>query len=329
MGSRSETVLVTGAAGFIGSHLVEALVGRGQRVIGVDNFDPFYDVGIKRANVSELERACGDGFAFRTLELTDDAQVRSLLEEVRPGGIVHLAAKAGVRPSIEDPVGYGRANVLATSLLLDGAARVGVERFVVASSSSVYGNNKKVPFAETDAVDHPISPYAATKRACELIAHAHAHLTGMPTACLRFFTVYGPRQRPDLAIGRFMRSISAGESITMFGDGASSRDYTYVDDIVRGTVAALDRIDEHGYRIWNLGGSEPVTLAEMIRAIEHVLGREATVERAPMQPGDVDRTYADLERSEAELGYEPAVSFDEGLARQWAWMSERVTARGS
>jgi UDP-glucuronate 4-epimerase len=206
---------------------------------------------------------------------------------------------------------------MGTQVLLGEALRAGCGRFVMASSSSVYGNNRKVPFAEEDPVDEPISPYAATKKACELIAHAHWAMTKMPTACLRFFTVYGPRQRPDLAISLFMRRIARGEAIDMFGDGSMSRDFTFIGDIVRGVVAAHDRVDRHGYRVWNLGSDRPVRLDEMIAAIGRTVGREPVIKRLPMQPGDVDRTWADLTRSKQELGYAPTMPFDEGLAAQW------------
>jgi UDP-glucuronate 4-epimerase len=361
-------VLVTGAAGFIGSHVVDALLERGARVVGVDNFDPFYDPGIKARNVAacaENARRAGDsgftewspataasegrawaggagpGFAMVEADITDSGAMGALMDAVRPSMVIHLAAKAGVRPSIEDPAGYSRANVLGTSVILDAAAKSreraerdripGVcARMVVASSSSVYGNCRVpagVPFHEELDVNEPLSPYAATKRACELLAFTHQRLTGMPTACLRFFTVYGPRQRPDLAISHFLQRVAQGEPIRMFGDGTSSRDYTYVDDIVAGVLAAADRIETHGYRVWNLGGSEPVTLADMIRTVGRVVGREPVVQPAPMQPGDVERTAADLTRSRRELGFRPKVRLDEGVARQWAWAHKREGIR--
>lgn len=306
------TIIVTGAAGFIGSHVSRALRERGDRVIGVDNFDPFYDAGLKRENqrlagLSELVEA----------DICDADAMRALLSRVKPDGMIHLAAKAGVRPSLRDPVGYARTNVMGTQVLLSEAARAGCGRMVIASSSSVYGNNRKVPFSEEDPVDAPISPYAATKKACELIAHAHWAMTRMPTACLRFFTVYGPRQRPDLAISLFMRKVSRGERIEVFGDGSMSRDFTFIDDIVRGVIASLDRVDRFGFRVWNLGSDRPVRLDEMIAAIGRTVGREPVITRLPMQPGDVDRTWADLARAKQELGYAPSVPFEDGLARQW------------
>jgi UDP-glucuronate 4-epimerase len=323
MGTGGRAILVTGAAGFIGSHVVDALVARGERVVGIDNFDPYYDPAMKRTNVEasiESARARGGGsFELLEADICDPASVRDLFGQFRPGGIVHLAAKAGVRPSIADPVGYARVNVLGTSVLLDAAREHGCGRFIMASSSSVYGNNPVVPFSEDQDVSRPISPYAATKRACELIAYTHWSLTKMPTACLRFFTVFGPRQRPDLAISLFLRLISRGEEVPMFGDGGSSRDYTFIDDIVSGVLSAYDRVDSFGYRVWNLGGNEPVSLREMIATIGKIVGREPRVRQLPDRPGDVERTYADLSRSQAELGYLPGTRFAEGVARQWEW----------
>ena len=322
-GQRSAPILLTGAAGFIGSHVAQALLSRGSAVVGVDNLDPYYDPALKYANLRSVRNTADrTGSAFESVEadITDAPAMRRLFERVRPSGVIHLAARAGVRPSIADPVGYAHTNVTGTSVLLEESRRTGCARFVMASSSSVYGNNTKVPFAETDDVSTPISPYASTKRACELMAYAHWHLTRMPTACLRFFTVYGPRQRPDLAIGLFLRKISRGEPIAMFGDGSTSRDYTFIEDIVAGTLAAYDRVDGFGYRIWNLGGNQPVSLSDMIGTIARVVGRKAVIQRQPAQPGDVERTFADLTRAGTELGYEPRTTLERGVAAQWAWM---------
>lgn len=314
-------IIVTGAAGFIGSHLCRSLLARGERIIGIDNFDPFYDERLKQKNVESIAGAAGPGaFEMVRADICDMESMSALMRRTSPEGIIHLAAKAGVRPSIADPVGYTRANLLGTSVLLEAAKQAKLARFVMASSSSVYGNNRKVPFAEDDDVSGPVSPYAATKRSCELIAHAHWHLTRMPTACLRFFTVFGPRQRPDLAISQFLRLISRGDEVPMFGDGTSSRDYTYIDDIVAGVVASYDRIDRFGYRIWNLGGSSPISLRDMIATIAAVVGRESRIRQLPMQPGDVERTWADLARSTAELDYRPMTPFAEGVRRQWEWV---------
>ncbi len=321
----SKSILVSGVAGFIGSHVAESLLRDGHRVVGVDNFDPYYDIALKHENLDAV-RAAGDGrFAFIEADIRDASAMRGVFEAGPVGGVIHLAARAGVRPSIEDPVGYASVNIVGTSVLLDAAQRVGCDRFVMASSSSVYGNSTNVPFGETDDVSRPISPYASTKRACELIAHTHHHLTGMPTACLRFFTVFGERQRPDLAIRLFMNKVHAGDTISMFGDGSTSRDYTYVGDIVDGIRRSFDRVPEYGYRVWNLGGDHPVRLDAMIAMIGQTVGREPVIEQKPMQPGDVERTWADLEISRAELGYAPQTTFEEGLARLWSWLRDRDT----
>lgn len=314
-------ILITGAAGFIGSHLAEAILSRGGGVVGLDNFDAFYDRSLKEANLRAMaSHARGSSFEFVECDICDGARVDAVCRRVRPEGIIHIAARAGVRPSIADPAGYAMTNLVGTAVVMEAARVAGCSRIVVASSSSVYGNNAKTPFAEDDAVEHPISPYAATKRANELMGHTHRHLTGMPTAMLRFFTVFGPRQRPDLAIRKFLAAVDAGESIEMFGDGSTSRDYTYIDDIVAGVLSAYERIPAHGYRVWNLGGNHPITLSGLIEAIGATVGRTPRIVRRPMQPGDVERTWADLTRSGAELGYRPTTSVEEGLRRQWAWM---------
>lgn len=324
--------MVTGAAGFIGSHVAAALVARGERVVGIDNFDPYYARSIKEENLERVRKA-GAGtqpgapgreprFSCVELDICDEPGLDGVFARERPAGVVHLAARAGVRPSVADPVGYVRANVLGTASVLRAAERAGCGRIVLASSSSVYGNNEKTPFAEDDPVEHPISPYASTKRCCELIAHTHHHLTGMPTACLRFFTVYGPRQRPDLAIAKFMGLMREGKPITMFGDGSMSRDYTYVDDTVSGVLAAYDRVDRFGHRVWNLGSDRPVRVDELIAQIGEVTGIVPVVERGETPAGDVERTWADLSRSRAELGYAPKTDRREGLARQWEAVSD-------
>ncbi|QYU67483.1 NAD-dependent epimerase/dehydratase family protein [Leptolyngbya sp. 15MV] len=312
-------VLVTGCAGFIGSRVARELTRRGVEVVGVDTFDPFYDPRLKRENLADVELA-----SLHEADITDEAAMQRVFEGARPEAVVHLAAKAGVRPSLADPVGYARTNVVGTQVVLSACARAGVGRVVVASSSSVYGNNRKTPFAESDAVEEPVSPYAATKRASELLAFTHWSATRIPTACLRFFTVYGPRQRPDLAIMGFMRRIAVGEPITMFGDGSMAREFPYSDDIVSGVLAALERVESHGFRIWNLGSDRPVRLDALIDAVARTVGRSPTVERRPTPPGDVERTWADLTRSRAELGYAPGVALEEGLARQWAWLRPRL-----
>lgn len=326
-------VIVTGAAGFIGSHVCRALLQRGEHVLGVDNFDPFYDRTIKERVLASLlalgarrgGAAKGAGvFEFAGVDVTDPAAVRGVMRRPGVDGLIHLAAKAGVRPSVDDPVGYARANVLGTAAVLDEAKRAGLKRAVIASSSSVYGNGAQVPFAEDGDVDHPISPYAASKRACEVLAYTHWVLTKMPVGVLRFFTVYGPGQRPDLAIATFMRLAQEGRPIPVFGPLESSRDYTYVGDIARGVLAAYDRVEAHGYRAWNLGGSRPVTLARMIETIGRAAGRTLEIVHQPRRVGDVERTCADPTRSAAELDFRPSITFEEGIERQWAWATGRA-----
>jgi UDP-glucuronate 4-epimerase len=310
----TKPIFITGIAGFIGSHLASRLLDLGHTVVGLDNFCDFYDPAIKRARAARL--ASRPGCTIIEGDIRDTPVVDTMFATHAPGSVIHIAAMAGVRPSIQNPRLYAEVNIGGTVNMLSAAQRAGCSRFIFASSSSVYGNNPKVPFAETDPVDHPISPYASTKRACELLCHTHWHLTGMPVACLRFFTVYGPGQRPDLAIARFLDLVAKDQSIPVFGDGTSSRDYTYVDDIVDGIIAAHDRID--GYRIYNLGGSQPVTLNQLIETIGLVVGKQPRIEHHPPQPGDVERTYADLTRSRAELGYHPRTTLFEGITRQWA-----------
>ena len=312
-----QTVAVTGAAGFIGSHLCEALLAGGCRVVGLDNFDSFYDPAIKRRNIAGCLGS--DSFSLIEGDIRDSEAVdRALGQGV--DAVVHLAARAGVRPSIENPPLYQDVHVKGTCVLLEAARRHEISKFLFGSSSSVYGNNEKAPFSESDNVDHPISPYAATKRAGELLCHAYHHLFGISVTCLRFFTVYGARQRPDLAIHKFTRLIEAGEPIPVFGDGSMMRDHTYIDDIIAGVLAAIERCD--GYRIYNLGESRPISLSDLIAAIERSLGKKAKINRLPCQPGDVERTYADVSLAQAELGYEPRTRLDEGLRAFVAWFRE-------
>lgn len=313
-------LIVTGAAGFIGSHLVRALLARGERVVGIDNFDGFYDRALKEANVAGL---AGDRFELVEADVCDRAAMDGVFLRVRPSAVFHIAALAGVRPSIAEPARYAAVNVDGLVNVLEAARAVDCTRIVFASSSSVYGNRATVPFSETDDVNEPISPYAATKRAGELMCHTWCHLFGMSVASLRFFTVFGPSQRPDLAISKFMRLIAAGEEVPMFGDGSTSRDYTFVDDIIQGVLSAWNKVvaaDPGFFRIYNLGGSKPVMLADMIDAIGQVVGRTPNIKTMPMQPGDVDRTFADLTRSREELGFQPQTPFGDGLEKQWAWL---------
>lgn len=307
--------IVTGAAGFIGSHLSEALLRAGWQVSGFDSFDRFYDPAVKRSNIA----GCLSHKAFRLVEgdIRDQAAVGTVLGH-GVDAVVHLAARAGVRPSIEQPLLYQDVNVNGTSVLLEAARKHGIGRFIFASSSSVYGNNRKVPFSESDNVDHPISPYAATKKAGELICHTYHHLFGIAVTCLRFFTVYGPRQRPDLAIHKFARLIEQGKPIPVFGDGSMMRDYTHIDDIVAGIMAALERAK--GYHIYNLGNSSPVSLAALIEALEAALGKKAIIDRLPTQAGDVERTYADISLAERELDFRPSTTLESGLCGFVSWM---------
>lgn len=312
--------LVTGAAGFIGSHLSAALLRSGRSVIGLDNLDDFYDPALKRANLNAVEAAqdLRDArFEFVHADIRDANAVTALYASRSPSATFHLAARAGVRPSIAQPALYASVNLEGTTTLLE-AARLHAQAapFVLASSSSVYGNNAKVPFSEDDPVDAPISPYAATKRACELIARTYHELYRLPVACIRFFTVFGPRQRPDLAIAKFIRLIAEGRPVPIFGDGSMARDYTHIDDIVAGVLAAEAAILRHGYRIWNLGSDRPVRLDHLVDAIARVVGRPAIIDRRPVPPGDVDRTCADLTRARAELGYHPHADFEPGLRSQ-------------
>jgi UDP-glucuronate 4-epimerase len=316
------TVLVTGGAGFIGSHVCEALAARGDRVAAFDDFNPFYDPAVKRRNAAAL---AAKGIGTVEGDLRRKADVDGAFAHVKPDAVVHLAAMAGVRPSIEDPSLYVDVNLGGTTHVLDACVRTGVRRLAFASSSSVYGNNPKTPFSEDDRVDDPISPYAATKKAGELLCHAYAHLHRLPVACLRFFTVYGPRQRPDLAIHKFAKLMRAGKPLPFFGDGTTRRDYTYVDDVVQGVLRALDRIE--GYRIYNLGESRTVSLTELVAALETALGRKAVLDRRPEQPGDVKITYADVSRARRELGYDPRTALEDGLARFAAWLDAEERGR--
>ena len=314
-----QPILITGAAGFIGSSLADQLLAAGTPVVCLDNFCDFYDPTIKRRNIADALKQ--DHYTLVEADLRDRQTVLDTIAKHKPQAIIHLTAMAGVRPSIENPDLYTQVNLNGTVNLLDAAVANGVGKFLFASSSSVYGNNPKTPFAESDNVDHPISPYAATKKAGELICHSYHHLYKLPITCLRFFTVFGPRQRPDLAINKFLRMVGSGQAIPVFGDGSTSRDYTFVGDIVEGIRKSLANCN--GYHIYNLGGDSPVTLAQLIATVEKVVGKEAIIDRQPMQPGDVNVTWADLSKSRKELDYAPQTSLEAGMAKQWEWLQQQ------
>ena len=312
--------LVTGGAGFIGCHVCERLLREGHAVWVLDDLNDFYDPKIKQANLRDLQSAAKP-FTFARGDLTDRAVVDELVGSVRFDQIIHLAARAGVRPSLEQPALYQRVNVEGTVNLLEAARRNGVTKIILASSSSVYGVNSKVPFSESDPIFSPISPYAASKLACEALGHAYHHVYGLDIVLLRFFTVYGPRQRPDLAIHKFARLMSAGKPIPVFGDGSSARDYTYVGDAVDGVMACMRK--EFGYEIFNLGESQTVPLSRLIELLEKHLGRKAIIDRQPPQPGDVPITFADISKAQKKLGYHPRVKIEEGIPLFVEWFREQ------
>ncbi len=316
----SSHVLITGGAGFIGSHLTRRLLERGDTVTALDDFNDYYDPSRKRANVAPfLERAASGQAGYRLVEgdIRDEELVDGLFREGRFDSVVHLAARAGVRPSLAEPILYEDVNCIGTLRLLEAARAHGPEVFVFGSSSSVYGINQKVPFSEEDEVNQPISPYATTKRAGELLCYNYHHLYGLKTSCLRFFTVYGPAQRPEMAIHKFADLLARGRPIPLFGDGSSRRDYTYVDDIIDGTVAALDA--ELGFEILNLGGAETTALSDLVQWIADELDVEPSFEYLPDQPGDVPITYADVRKARRLIGYQPRVPIREGLRRFAEW----------
>jgi UDP-glucuronate 4-epimerase len=315
--NRPARVLVTGAAGFIGSTLAARLLAEGREVTAFDSLDPFYPVEMKRRNLASLESS--PGFSFVCADLRDPAALARTFAAGRYDGIVHLAALAGVRPSLERPAEYADVNVVGTARLFEACVAAGVERAVFASSSSVYGERADgEPFRETDPVDHPISPYAATKRAGELIAHAAHHAHGLRIVCARIFTAYGPRQRPDLAVRAFAERVLRDDPIPVFGDGKSLRDFTYVDDLVDGLVRALD--SNLAFEILNLGAGRTVTVLEVVELLERALGRTARIEWLPRQTGDVSRTWADIGAARRALGYAPRTSLEEGIGRFVEWL---------
>lgn len=322
-------VVVTGAAGFIGSHTCERLVAAGHRVTGIDAFDSYlYPAEVKRANAAELARLPGDRYRLITADICDrDAMARAIEPDVDV--VCHLAALAGVRPSLDEPLRYLRTNIEGTGVLLERMRALGLGRLVFASSSSVYGIKPAggteggtgiVAFREDDPCLTPASPYAATKRMNELQLSTYRDLFGIGVFALRFFTVYGPRQRPDMAIAKFVAAVARGTPITLFGDGSSRRDYTFIDDIVSGVVAAIERIEPGRYELYNLGGTQTVALGELVEIIERVVGKPAIIERGPLQPGDVPVTYANVDRAHAALGYTPTTPPELGIERYWAWL---------
>ncbi|MBA2669151.1 MAG: SDR family NAD(P)-dependent oxidoreductase [Gemmatimonadetes bacterium] len=322
-------VLVTGGAGFIGSHLCERLVATGHRVVALDSFDPFYPEAVKRRNLAALSG--NPAFTLVEADIRDPGGMAAALDAADVGDldvVVHLAARAGVRPSIADPLQYVSVNVDGTVAVLELARARGARRFVFGSSSSVYGNNEVVPFSEAHPVDHPISPYATTKRAGELLCHTYHHLFGLSVVCLRFFTVYGPRQRPDLAIHKFARLIAEGRGVPMYGDGSSERDYTYIDDILQGVEGAIRFTDspQARFEIVNLGESRTTSLARLIQLVGEAMDVTPAVERQPPQPGDVQRTFADVSRARELLGYRPTTPVEEGIPRFVEWLKAEAGA---
>jgi UDP-glucuronate 4-epimerase len=313
--------LVTGGAGFIGSHVCERLLNEGHTVHALDDINPYYDPSFKERNLAELRSIGGDRFELHQGDIAETAVVEAAMDAAKFDQIIHLAARAGVRPSLEEPLLYQQVNVGGTTNILEAARRRDIHKVTIASSSSVYGLNAKVPFSESDTVATPISPYAASKLACESLGHVYHHIYGMDVAMLRFFTVYGPRQRPDLAIFKFAKLIMAGKPIPVFGDGTSARDYTFVSDTVDGIVSCTKQ--EFGYEIFNLGESDTVTLARMIGLLESALGKAAIIDRQPMQPGDVPLTFADISKARAKLGYDPKIKAEEGIPLFVEWFLKR------
>jgi len=325
--------LVTGAAGFIGFHTCKALLDRGDEVIGLDNLNSYYDVRLKQARLKQLEGR--NGFSFHKLDLVDRKGIEELFATTRPQRVIHLAAQAGVRYSLENPHAYIDSNIVGTLNVLEGCRHNGVEHLVFASSSSVYGANTALPFSVHQNVDHPLSLYAASKKANELMAHTYAHLYRLPVTGLRFFTVYGPWGRPDMALFLFTRKILAGEPIDVFNEGHHARDFTYIDDIVEGVLRTADKVatpnpDWSGddpdpatsnapYRLYNIGNNNPVDLMHFIACIEKALGREAKKNFLPLQPGDVPKTYADVDALVADVGFKPATPIEDGIAKFIAW----------
>jgi UDP-glucuronate 4-epimerase len=308
-------ILVTGAAGFIGSHVCNHFTGQGHRVIGIDNFDPFYPKKFKELNIAAL--SSNKSFQFYEADIRDKKALNDIFFAGKVDLVIHLAAKAGVRPSIESVGEYYDVNVNGTVTLLETMRTQQVKKMIFASSSSVYGNNPKVPFSESDFVDNPISPYASTKKSGELLCHVYNHLYGFDITCLRFFTVFGPGQRPDLAIHKFTRLIDMGESIPFYGDGSTSRDYTFIDDIVNGISCASNKLG--GYHIYNLGESRVIDLKKLVTTIESSLGKKAIINKLPLQQGDVTITFADISKAKKEIGYDPKYDLETGINKFVEW----------
>jgi UDP-glucuronate 4-epimerase len=314
------TILVTGGAGFIGSHLCERLLSEGVRVLCLDNFDNFYDPNIKIKNVERISKKFPDLFELVTGDIRNPEHLKGVFQKNQVDLVVHLAARAGVRPSIADPLLYQDVNIRGTTVLLETCKGRGIKNFIFASSSSVYGENQRVPFTEKDLDIQPVSPYGATKRAGELLCYSYHHLYGMNIACLRIFTAYGPRQRPEMAIHKFTRLMDQGEKIPIYGDGSSRRDYTYIDDLIEGILSVIHH--HKGFEVYNLGESQTTSLKELIKLIEGALGKKAIIEMLEPQPGDASVTYADVSKAKRMLKYQPKVKMEEGIRRFVEWYKE-------
>ena len=337
-----KTYLVTGGAGFIGSHLVEHLLKDGNRVINVDNFNEFYNYNIKVKNVldstgkiqknddgeikvnelQDLKKLVdSENYILEIVDITNMEILEEIFQRNEIDTVIHLAAMAGVRPSIEKPLLYEKVNIRGTMNILELINKYNIKKFICASSSSVYGNNEKVPFSEKDNVDRAISPYAATKKSCEIIGHSYHHLYDIDTIMLRFFTVYGPRQRPDLAIHKFTKAIIEEKEIPFYGDGTTQRDYTYIDDIIDGVLKSIIYLEKNKniYEIINLGESETISLRKMVKTLENEIGKKAVLKKLSMQPGDVNRTFADISKAKELIGYDPKTKFEEGIKKFVNW----------
>jgi UDP-glucuronate 4-epimerase len=316
-----QRILITGGAGFIGSHLAEALISHGHEIICLDNFNSYYAPHIKRRNIALA--ASNRNYTLIEGDILDRELLLEIFKKKKIDIVVHLAARAGVRQSIKEPQVYQQVNVLGTTNLLELAKDFGIEKFIFGSSSSIYGENKNVPFSESDLVDYPISPYAATKKAGELLCYTYHHLYKIPVTCLRFFTVYGPRQRPDMAIYKFTHSLFKRERITMFGEGNTRRDYTYISDIVDGICKSIKHCST--YHIYNLGESKTIALRELIDLIARHVGTEPIIEMLSNQPGDVPITYANISKAKEEIGYQPKIGIEEGIERFVRWYKEMAS----